>query len=109
MAEDAMNKITRNLDTPESREFWSKAEEAAAEVATWPDWKRAGINVSQTREVLVAEDAIENEIKEAVRAKILEALEKRILGMSRSAQVDYWDGYADAVDCLIGIVKEMKL
>lgn len=42
-------KILRNLDTPEAREFWRKAEESARLVATWPDWKRAGINVVQVR------------------------------------------------------------
>jgi uncharacterized small protein (TIGR04563 family) len=43
-------KIVRNVSTPESREFWRSAEESAREVATWPDWKRAGINASQLRD-----------------------------------------------------------
>lgn len=43
-------KIIRNLSTPEAREWWRTAEEAAAVVATWPDWKRAGINTAEVRE-----------------------------------------------------------
>jgi predicted Fe-S protein YdhL (DUF1289 family) len=42
-------RILRNLSTPESRAFWEGCERAAEEVATWPDWKRAGINVAATR------------------------------------------------------------
>jgi hypothetical protein len=42
-------KIGRNLSTEESREYWAAAERTAAEVSTWPDWKRAGINVSDIR------------------------------------------------------------
>lgn len=38
-------KIVRRMDTPEAREFWRFCDEAAKEVSTWPDWKRAGINV----------------------------------------------------------------
>lgn len=45
-----MKKIIRNMSTPESRAFWKSAEETAAEVATWPCWKRAGINMSQLRD-----------------------------------------------------------
>lgn len=45
-----MKKIRRDLSTPEAREFWRVAEESAREVGTWPDWKRAGINVTQSRE-----------------------------------------------------------
>ena len=41
--------IYRDLSTPESREFWAQAEKSAAEVATWPAWKRAGINVAHQR------------------------------------------------------------
>jgi len=44
-----LKKILRNTSTPELRELWRKAEETAAEVATWPDWKRAGINVADRR------------------------------------------------------------
>jgi hypothetical protein len=43
-----MDRVRRNLSTPESREFWKRADEAAAEVSGWPDWKRAGINVVDT-------------------------------------------------------------
>jgi len=43
--------IVRNMSTPECREFWESAERAAAEAETWPDWKRAGINVAQQRSV----------------------------------------------------------
>lgn len=42
--------IRRNDETPEQRAFWKRAAEASAEVATWPDWKRAGINVSDNRD-----------------------------------------------------------
>lgn len=44
-----MSRIVRNLATDESRDFWSKAEKAAAEVEAWPAWKRAGINVAELR------------------------------------------------------------
>lgn len=37
------------MATEANRNFWKKAEEAAIIVRTWPDWKRAGINISQTR------------------------------------------------------------
>ena len=42
----------RNLSTPESRAFWAGVERIAREVATWPPWKRAGINVAATRDEL---------------------------------------------------------
>ena len=45
-----MKMIQRNLSTEESRNFWETAERSAAEVEKWPDWKRAGINVTQVRE-----------------------------------------------------------
>lgn len=44
-----MKKIGRNMSTPESRAFWANSEANSAEVATWPAWKRAGVNVSQLR------------------------------------------------------------
>ncbi len=44
-----MSKITRNLATEADKAFWAAAERVAAEVRTWPDWKRAGINVSDVR------------------------------------------------------------
>lgn len=44
-----MKKIVRNLSTQENRDFWASAERIAAQVNDWPDWKRAGINVSQMR------------------------------------------------------------
>jgi hypothetical protein len=44
-----MKKIVRNLATHESRELWTRAEQASAEVSGWPAWKRAGINVAQVR------------------------------------------------------------
>ncbi len=37
--------VIRSLDTPEAREFWASAERNAGVVESWPDWKRAGINV----------------------------------------------------------------
>lgn len=42
-------KLIRNLSTEANRIFWKKAEEAALIVRSWPDWKRAGINISQFR------------------------------------------------------------
>lgn len=44
-----MKRVVRNLGTDESRTFWSTAEKAAAEVDSWPAWKRAGINVADLR------------------------------------------------------------
>ena len=40
-------KPLRNLSTPEAREWWRRVEETARIVATWPDWKKGGINVVQ--------------------------------------------------------------
>lgn len=40
-----MSKVYRNTSTPEGKAFWEPSSRAA-EVDTWPDWKRAGINVS---------------------------------------------------------------
>ena len=44
-----MSKIVRNLSTTENREFWSVVKAASEEVKSWPDWKRAGINVATER------------------------------------------------------------
>ena len=44
-----MAKIIRRLDTPEARAFWANVETITALVASWPDWKRAGINTLQIR------------------------------------------------------------
>lgn len=41
-----MAKVYRNLSTPEGRAFWTPSPRAH-EVDTWPDWKRAGINVTE--------------------------------------------------------------
>lgn len=55
-----MKKILRNMSTEESRNFWETAERSAAEVETWPAWKRAGINVAPLRdEPRVDEAAVE--------------------------------------------------
>jgi hypothetical protein len=32
--------IKRNLDTAESRDFWEHVDRSAAEVDTWPCWKK---------------------------------------------------------------------
>jgi len=45
-----MKKILRNMSTEENRNFWETAERSAAEVETWPAWKRAGINVAPLRD-----------------------------------------------------------
>lgn len=42
-------KIVRNLSSDASRAFWTRIEDSAREVAGWPAWKRAGINVAQLR------------------------------------------------------------
>ena len=39
----------RNESTPEMRAFWARVEATAAEVATWPEWKRAGIDIASYR------------------------------------------------------------
>lgn len=44
-----MKKIVRNMSTGESKVFWETAQRHASELDGWPDWKRAGINVAQTR------------------------------------------------------------
>lgn len=49
-------KVERNMSTPESRAFWKSAKKSAAEVASWPAWKRAGINVAQMRDTTSATD-----------------------------------------------------
>lgn len=41
---DPPTPVVRNLDTPENRDFWEHSRRAAKEVATWPEWKRAGVN-----------------------------------------------------------------
>lgn len=41
--------IRRNMSTPANRAFWKDVEKVAAEVRSWPDWKRAGINVTDRR------------------------------------------------------------
>lgn len=45
-----MTSLRKNLSTPEHRAFWAGVEKSAAEVETWPAWKRAGINVAAVRE-----------------------------------------------------------
>ncbi len=44
-----MSKVTRNMSTQASRDFWKLAEETAEKVQSWPAWKRAGINVATER------------------------------------------------------------
>ena len=50
------SKILRNTSTPEGKTFWDSAVEAAKEVDTWPDSKRAGINVSDRRKIVKPKD-----------------------------------------------------
>jgi hypothetical protein len=47
-------KPRRNLSTEESRKFWADAKKTAADVRSWPDSKRAGINV-EPPEVIAAD------------------------------------------------------
>jgi hypothetical protein len=44
-----MKKIIRNLASDANKAFWKDAETVAIKVRSWPDWKRAGINVSSVR------------------------------------------------------------
>lgn len=41
--------VQRDESTPEGKAFWAAAKAAAQSVATWPDWKRAGVNVATER------------------------------------------------------------
>lgn len=52
-----MSKLKRNLESQESRDFWRLADETAAQVRTWPAWRRAGINVATERSEERADDA----------------------------------------------------
>jgi hypothetical protein len=36
--------IIRDRSTPERQAFWAHAERCAADVRTWPDWRKAGVN-----------------------------------------------------------------
>lgn len=47
--EETRPKLVRDLSTPANREFWASAEQTAAEVRAWPEWKRTGIRVAATR------------------------------------------------------------
>ena len=46
-AQEAVKPIGRNLSTPENRAFWAHVDKCVAEVATWPAWKRAGVDSEQ--------------------------------------------------------------
>lgn len=37
--------LSRDMSTPENRAFWAHVEKNAAEVATWPEWKKVGIAI----------------------------------------------------------------
>ncbi len=39
----------RKLTSAANKAFWKDAEQIAALVRSWPDWKRAGINVTDRR------------------------------------------------------------
>ena len=41
-----MSKVYRNTSTPEGKAFWEPSARAQ-EVEKWPDWRRAGINVTE--------------------------------------------------------------
>lgn len=43
--QESFRKILRNTETEQGRKFWDAAKKASEEVNTWPDYKRAGINV----------------------------------------------------------------
>jgi len=38
--EATLRRVRRRFDTPEALAFWKHVDETAAEVATWPAWKR---------------------------------------------------------------------
>jgi hypothetical protein len=42
-------KPVRDVSTPDNQIYWENAKATAAEVAAWPSWKRAGINVATER------------------------------------------------------------
>lgn len=48
-------KVGRDLSTPENRAFWEPVARSA-EIAQWPAWKRAGINVSDRRHAIPEAD-----------------------------------------------------
>ncbi|HVJ92324.1 MAG TPA: hypothetical protein VM580_21135, partial [Labilithrix sp.] len=64
------NKVTRNMSTPEARAFWESAERSAEEVASWPDWKRAGINVSSKRSEPRPSEACPMNVLDAARSLV---------------------------------------
>jgi hypothetical protein len=43
-------KLTRKMDTAESRQYWALIDKAAKEVEDWPDWKKGGIQEPQGHE-----------------------------------------------------------
>jgi hypothetical protein len=63
-----MSKIFRN-DSNKAQSFWSSAESVAAPVRQWPDWKRAGINVSPTRILAISREEIPLKAIERVKTK----------------------------------------
>lgn len=67
---DLMKKIIRNTSTPEGKAFWDSVDKATKEVATWPVWKRGGINVSDRRSELRISPTQEhiNNIKERLKS-----------------------------------------
>lgn len=56
-------KVERNMSTPESRAFWELPDHAR-EIATWPAWRRAGINVSVEPEPQRTSESAEHRKKE---------------------------------------------
>lgn len=50
MGSSGATEVKRDMSTPEAREFWAFVEACAREVRTWPDWRRAGINVALERD-----------------------------------------------------------
>lgn len=45
-----MKKIVRDMSTAENKTFWQAAVTRAPQLAAWPSWKRAGINVAPIRQ-----------------------------------------------------------
>lgn len=98
--------ITRNLSTPESREFWAAAERAARRVATWPAWKldvlepRRAESMAKKKEVWVDnEDCNHDTELEALFADVSDAWEDLEPDKDNNLK-DLSDKFRAAIDAL---------
>jgi hypothetical protein len=58
-----MKRVTRNLKTRETREFWAHAKKVAEEVSTWPDWKKVGVAPAKEKETTVSMSLMDEALK----------------------------------------------